>query len=108
MLTGFFYIALKYIRIKMLGCAINVNHATSFAGFLIRKDDDRRGNYVNEKFDFLGYTFRPRRVKARRRNRFFVGFNPALMETTRIGTVLILEPSPTYLHIKCLDIPKCQ
>jgi RNA-directed DNA polymerase len=42
------------------------------------KDDDRRGNYVNEKFDFLGYTFRPRRVKARRRNRFFVGFNPAL------------------------------
>ena len=38
MLTGFFYNALKYIRIKMLGCAINVNHATSFAGFLIRKD----------------------------------------------------------------------
>jgi RNA-directed DNA polymerase len=42
------------------------------------KDDDRRGNHVNEKFDFLGYTFRPRRAKARRRNRFFVGFNPAL------------------------------
>jgi len=38
MLTGFFYIELKYICIKMLGCAINVNRATSFAGFLIRKD----------------------------------------------------------------------
>jgi len=38
MLTVFFYNALKYIRIKMLGCAINVNHATSFAGFLRRKD----------------------------------------------------------------------
>jgi len=24
------------------------------------KDDYRWGNYVNEKFDFLGYTFRPR------------------------------------------------
>jgi len=42
------------------------------------KDDDRRGNYVNEKFDFLGYTFRPRRVKSRHKKRFFAGFNPAL------------------------------
>ena len=42
------------------------------------KDDDRRGNYRNESFDFLGYTFRPRGVKAQHRNRFFVGFTPAL------------------------------
>ena len=42
------------------------------------KDDYRRGNYVNEKFDFLGYTFRPRGAKARHKKRFFVGFNPAL------------------------------
>jgi len=38
MLTGFFYIELKYIRINMLRYAKNVNHATSFAGLLIRKD----------------------------------------------------------------------
>ena len=44
------------------------------------KDDDRRGNYVNEKFDFLGYTFRPRRVKARRRNRFFVGLQSGIKQ----------------------------
>lgn len=42
------------------------------------KDDYRRGNYVNEKFDFLGYTFRSRGAKARHKKRFFVGFNPAL------------------------------
>jgi RNA-directed DNA polymerase len=42
------------------------------------KDDDRRGNYRNKSFNFLGYTFRPRGVKARQRNRFFVGFTPAL------------------------------
>jgi len=29
------------------------------------KDDDRRGSYPNEKFDFLGYTFRARRSKNR-------------------------------------------
>jgi RNA-directed DNA polymerase len=41
------------------------------------KDDDRRGDYPEQKFDFLGYTFRPRRAK-NRRGRFFVGFNPAI------------------------------
>ena len=30
------------------------------------KDDDRRRTYPNEKFDFLGYTFRPRRSKNRK------------------------------------------
>src|SRR6516225_4022595 len=27
------------------------------------KDDDRRGDYPNQKFDFLGYTFRPRQPR---------------------------------------------
>jgi RNA-directed DNA polymerase len=39
------------------------------------KDDDRRGKYPNEKFDFLGYEFRPRRSK-NRWGRFFVNFSP--------------------------------
>ena len=41
------------------------------------KDDDRRGDYPNEKFDFLGYTFRPRRAK-NRWGKFFVNFSPAV------------------------------
>lgn len=41
------------------------------------KDGKRSGSYVNQQFDFLGYTFRPRLVKAKRGN-FFVGFNPAM------------------------------
>jgi RNA-directed DNA polymerase len=40
------------------------------------KDDNRRGSYLNEKFDFLGYTYRPRRSK-NRCGEFFVGFIPA-------------------------------
>ena len=31
-----------------------------------RKGDGRRGTYPEEHFDFLGYTFRPRRSKKRR------------------------------------------
>jgi group II intron reverse transcriptase/maturase len=41
------------------------------------KDDDRRGHYPNEKFDFLGYTFRARRSK-NRWGKYFVNFSPAV------------------------------
>jgi len=42
------------------------------------KDDDRRGEFPNEtKFDFLGYTFRPRRSK-NRYGKFFINFTPAV------------------------------
>jgi RNA-directed DNA polymerase len=43
------------------------------------KDDDRQGTYPNEKFDFLGYTFRPRRSK-NRFGKFFVNFSPAVSD----------------------------
>jgi RNA-directed DNA polymerase len=42
------------------------------------KDGTRRGRYPNTKFDFLGYTFRPRVVKNRKRDSLFVSFTPAV------------------------------
>ena len=41
------------------------------------QDDDRKGQHEHIKFDFLGYTFRPRRAK-NRRGKFFVSFLPAI------------------------------
>jgi group II intron reverse transcriptase/maturase len=41
------------------------------------KDDDRRGEHEHIAFDFLGYTFQPRRAK-NRRGKFFVSFLPAI------------------------------
>jgi RNA-directed DNA polymerase len=41
------------------------------------KNDNRRGDYPEQKFDFLGYTFRPRRAKSCR-GRFLVTFTPAI------------------------------
>lgn len=41
------------------------------------KDDDRRGSYSHELFDFLGFTFRPRRSK-NRNGKYFVNFSPAV------------------------------
>ena len=42
------------------------------------KDDDRRGDYPNQKFDFLGYTFRPR-LSRRWRGTFGVLFRPSAL-----------------------------
>ena len=41
------------------------------------KDSDRRGTYPNQSFDFLGYSFRPRRSK-NRWGKFFVNFTPGI------------------------------
>ncbi len=41
------------------------------------KSSNRRGRYPTTSFDFLGYTFRPRRAK-NRTGQLFVGFNPAI------------------------------
>ena len=41
------------------------------------KDDDRRGEYPETKFDFLGYTFRPRRSK-NKYGKHFINFTPAI------------------------------
>ena len=41
------------------------------------KDDDRNGRYHNEHFDFLGFTFRPRRSKSYK-GKHFINFTPAI------------------------------
>ena len=46
------------------------------------KDDRRPGNYPQVKFDFLGFTFRPRFTK-NRLGQFFLGFTPAISNKAR-------------------------
>src|ERR1035438_5701041 len=45
------------------------------------KDDDRRRRYPNEKFDFLGYGFQPRRSK-NRYGKYFINFSPTISDST--------------------------
>ena len=48
------------------------------------KDEDRKDNYPDEKFDFLGYTFRARRSK-NRWGKFFINFSPAVGDEAAKG-----------------------
>lgn len=47
------------------------------------KDGNRKGDYPNIKFDFLGYTFKPRRTKSKK-GIVFNGFNPGMSDKKKI------------------------
>lgn len=46
------------------------------------KDDERKGEYRETSFDFLGYTFRPRRSK-NKYGRLFINFTPAVSNSAK-------------------------
>ncbi len=66
---------LEAIRDRLAQCHLEL-HPTK-TRIVYCKDDDRRGEYEQIKFDFLGYTFQPRRAK-NHRGKFFVSFLPAI------------------------------
>lgn len=49
------------------------------------KDVSRKQDHENIKFDFLGYTFRPRIVRNKRRNSLFCNFTPAVSQSALKG-----------------------
>ena len=74
---------LEAIRDRFARCALEL-HPTK-TRIVYCKDDDRLGGYEHIKFDFLGYTFQPRRAK-NRWGKFFVSFLPAI--STKAATTI--------------------
>ena len=66
---------LEAIRVRFAECGLEL-HPTK-TKIVYCKDDDRPGEYEHITFDFLGYTFQPRRAK-NRWGKFFVSFLPAI------------------------------
>jgi RNA-directed DNA polymerase len=66
---------LEAIRDRFLQCGLEL-HATK-TRIVYCKDDDRPGKSDSVKFDFLGYTFQPRRAK-NRWGKYFVSFLPGM------------------------------
>lgn len=66
---------LEAIRDRFAQCGLEL-HPTK-TRIVYCKDDDRRGEHEHVSFDFLGYTFQPRRAK-NHRGKYFVSFLPAI------------------------------
>jgi group II intron reverse transcriptase/maturase len=66
---------LEAIRRRLAQCGLELHPMKTRIVYC--KDDDRRGKHEHVKFDFLGYTFQPRRAK-NRWGQLFVSFLPAM------------------------------
>ena len=66
---------LDAIRVRFLQCGLEL-HPTK-TRIVYCKDDDRPGEFEHSTFDFLGYTFQPRRAR-NRSGKYFVSFLPAI------------------------------
>jgi RNA-directed DNA polymerase len=66
---------LESIRRRLALCRLEVHPGKTRIVYC--KDDLRSRGYPQERFDFLGYTFRPRRSK-NRWGKFFINFSPAV------------------------------
>lgn len=68
---------LEAIRSRLAECGLELHETKTRIVYC--KDDDRRGESEQVSFDFLGYTFQPRRAK-NRYGKFFVSFLPAISQ----------------------------
>ena len=62
-------------RFKTFGLELNLAKTK----IVYCKDDNRKGEYKNTKFDFLGYTFR-RRIAKKKNGEIFTSFLPAISD----------------------------
>jgi RNA-directed DNA polymerase len=68
------------IAVRLAECGLELNEQKTRIVYC--KDDDRRGSYEHESFDFLSYTFRPRLSKSRF-GKYFVNFSPAVSNASK-------------------------
>jgi len=66
---------LSLVEKRLAFCRLELNREKTNIVYCM--DDNRRGDYPICKFDFLGFTFRPRRAK-NKQGKYFVSFLPAV------------------------------
>jgi RNA-directed DNA polymerase len=66
---------LHSLRKRFLGCGLELHPDKS--KIIYCKDSNRKGEYTNTSFDFLGFNFRPREAMNKREGLRFVSFTPA-------------------------------
>jgi RNA-directed DNA polymerase len=69
---------LNAITERLASCKLEVNPTKTRIVYC--KDAHRRGSHEHERFDFLGYTFRPRLSRSTKYDRYFVNFSPAVSD----------------------------
>lgn len=71
-------VVLGEIDKRLVACHLELNQAKTQIVYC--KDSNRHGSHEHERFDFLGYTFRPRSAHNGQRGELFVSFAPAISD----------------------------
>lgn len=71
---------LEKLQERFVKCGLELNLEKTKIVYC--KDDDRKGDYDNTSFDFLGYTFRPRHAK-NKYGKYFTNFLPAISDKAK-------------------------
>ncbi|MHA1939296.1 MAG: reverse transcriptase domain-containing protein, partial [Candidatus Thorarchaeota archaeon] len=92
---------LASIEKRLAECRLEVNRQKTRIVYC--KNENRPGNHPNEKFDFLGFTFRPRASKSGK-DILFVGFSPAVSDKAAKAMRQTMRGWRLYMwQQKCLE-----
>jgi RNA-directed DNA polymerase len=69
------------IKERLRTCKLELNEAKTRIVYC--KDSGRKGNHENVSFDFLGYTFQPRKTQNRKTKVIFTGYLPAISQKSK-------------------------
>ncbi len=86
---------LKSLDVRFKECGLELHPEKTKIVYC--KDDDRRGEYSDTSFDFLSYTFRPRRSK-NRWGKFFVSFLPGV--SNKAGKAMRQKAWKWKMHLR--------
>lgn len=86
---------MKALSARFIDCGLELHPKKTSIAYC--KDDDRGQDYPTTSFDFLGFTFRPRRSK-NRFGKFFVNFSPAVSNTA--ATAMRKKARKWKLHLR--------
>lgn len=86
---------MKALSARFMDCSLELHPKKT--SIVYCKDDDRVQDYPNTSFDFLSFTFRPRRSK-NRFGKFFVNFSPAVSNAA--ATAMRKKARKWKLHLR--------
>ena len=95
-------LVLNSIEARLRRCKLEVHPGKTKIVYC--KDDDRRGQYPEQKFTFLGYTFRPRRSK-NRWGKCYINFTPAVSREAATRMRQEIRVSPQIAAFKSAKSP---
>ena len=89
------FVLLKALDVRFKECRLELHPEKTKIVYC--KDDDRRGSYPLNRFDFLGFTFRPRKSK-NRWGKYFINFTPAV--SNKAGKVMRQKARRWKMHLR--------